>query len=150
MPAPKKDASVRARRNKTAGRATISAREGVEVPPLPAGREWHPQTEAWWADVWSSPMAAEWDESDRGNVTMAALIYNDMWDAETAKERKDAAAEFRLQRVDLGLSPYARRRLEWTIASAGEATERTKRRREQAPSAPVGGVDPRSALRAVK
>lgn len=118
---------------------------------MPAGPTWHPETERWWNDVWSSPMSPEWDESDEHNVILCALLYNDIWLAETAKERKDAAGEFRLQRKDLGLTPYDRRRLEWTIASADEAADRGRQRRErQTPKAPaVGAVDPRSVLRAV-
>lgn len=154
MPARKKDPSVRARRNKSATRATISAPSDVEIPELPEREQgWHKLTAEWWTDVWSSPMSAEWDDSDLHNVLIAAAVYDDMWRAETAKERKDAAAEYRLQRVDLGLSPYSRRRLEWTIESADEAKERGQQRRARrstpvAPTAPDD--DPRNVLRAVK
>lgn len=152
MPAHKKDPSVRARRNKTATRATLAADGAREVPDLPerpAG--WTEMTRDWWEDVWSSPMSQEWDRSDIHNVLMAAAVYDDMWTAETAKERKDAAAEYRLQRVDLGLSPYSRRRLEWTIESADEAKERGQQRRQRrtVTPPPVAGDDPRSVLRAV-
>lgn len=151
MPARKKDPSARARANKAATRATLIRQDDAEIPDLPerpAG--WHELTTAWWEDVWSSPMSSEWDESDVHNVLIAAAVYDDMWTAETAKERKDAAAEYRLQRVDLGLSPYSRRRLEWTIESAEESKDRGRQRRarQSASVAPVD--DPRNALRAVK
>ncbi len=153
MPAPKKDPSVRARRNKAAGAATISRNMNIEVPDLPdRGTGWHQLTRDWWTDVWSSPMAAEWDSSDVHNVLIAAAVYDDMWRAETPKERKEAAAEYRLQRVDLGLSPYSRRRLEWTIESADEARDRGRQRRERRTDrSPVEAADyPRNVLRAVK
>lgn len=153
MPAHKKDASVRARRNKAATAAKISADPGRSIPSMPAHPEgWHSEVERWWDDVWSSPMAPEWDISDEHNVVLCALALNDMWTAETAKDRKDAMAEFRMQRQALGLSPYDRRRLEWSIESADEARDRGRQRRERRPSsvAPTSdGEDPRSVLRAV-
>lgn len=198
MPAKKKDPSVRARRNKTSGRATLTrvadsttnaaaysaltvAKLRAEIArrnddgrrtPLPAGgkkaalvkvlvdddrgiREmpehpagwWHAQTVAWWADVWTSPMSKQWDDSDVHNVFVVALLYNDIWIAGSATERKNALAEYRLQRADLGLSPYSRRRLEWTIETAEEAQDRgARRRRRQDPetgtgAAPATGTD---------
>lgn len=219
MPARKKDPSVRARRNKSATRATLSriagdtttaeayagmtvvqlraaidlrnqsrpadqqmSKRGTKatlvaalvaadstVPPLPAHPprwtsegeqvpvEWHTQTEAWWNDVWTSPMAAEWDLSDVHNVLVVALLYNDIWSAPDAKSRKEALSEYRLQRADLGLSPYSRRRLEWTIETADEAKDRGKQRRErgrqpdaQPAAAPAAADDPRNILRSVK
>ena len=151
MPARKKDSSVRARTNKAATRATISRPEDATAPDLPERSQgWHTLTRDWWNDIWASPMSPEWDASDVHNVYIAAAIYDDMWTAETAKERKDAAAEYRLQRVDLGLSPYSRRRLEWTIESAEESKDRGQQRRARsAPKPPQGGDDPRNALRAV-
>lgn len=154
MPAPKKDASVRARRNKAATAAKIVRPTDAKVPCLPERDSgWHDLTREWWADVWSSPMSSEWDESDVHNVLIAAAVYDDMWRAETPKERKDAAAEYRLQRVDLGLSPYSRRRLEWTIESADEAKERGQQRRQRrvaSKSDDPAVEDPRNVLRAVK
>lgn len=103
----------------------------------------------WWDDVWSSPMSPEWDDSDLHNVILCAMLYNDIWMAETPKDRKDAAAEYRLQRKDLGLTPYDRRRLEWTIETASEAREKGEKRRSaskpRVDAAPTN--DPRNGLR---
>jgi hypothetical protein len=216
MPQRKKDASVRARRNKAASRATLRRVDDVEtnvdayqsmtiaqlreaidvvnatrpadvqlskrgskaelvealiaaerqIPDMPAHPprydgegyavevDWHPQTEAWWNDVWTSPMAGEWDHSDLHNVFVVALLYDDIWTATTPKERKEALSEYRLQRADLGLSPYSRRRLEWTIETAEDAKDRGKKRRgngRQTPP-PASGKDkpdPRAHLAAV-
>lgn len=116
--------------------------------------EWHEQTRSWWVDVWTSPMAAEWDPSDVHNVVVVALLYDDIWSASTAKARKDALAEYRLQRADLGLSPYSRRRLEWTIETADEAKSRGERRRSGQPpeksKSSKPAVDPRAILSAVE
>ena len=147
MPAQKKDPSVRARRNKAATASTL-APSSAPVPAMPDGPAWHSETRKWWADVWSSPMRSEWAESDLHNVVLCALIYNDIWTAETAAERSKAAAEFRLQRKDLGLTPYDRRRLEWTIETAEYAKDRGQRRRGQVapPVAPSAADDPRLKL----
>lgn len=126
------------------------------TPRLPEreGVGWHSETRRWWADVWASPMSTEWHESDVHNVLICAMVHHDMWSAPTAKERKEAAAEFRQQRMSLGLSPYDRRRLEWTIEAAGEATARGEQRRaagQQQPPAPAGTArpDPRAGLHSV-
>lgn len=163
------DAQLPATGGKAALVAALAAADSPDVPALPKHPtryyetadgervaedvEWHDQTRAWWADVWASPMADEWDRSDVHNVMVVALLYNDIWDAETPKERKDAMAEYRLQRADLGLSPYARRRLEWTIETAEEAKDRgTKRRAASTPKAPADKgkrPDPRAGLASV-
>lgn len=123
--------------------------DGVELAV-----EWHTQTVAWWNDVWTSPMVSAWDESDVHNVTVVALLYNDIWLATTARERKDALAEYRQQRADLGLSPLARSRLQWSIEVADDAVAKgTKRRQTAGQSGSSGprpaGVDPRHTLTSV-
>lgn len=200
MPAKKKDPSVRARRNKTATRATLSRvpagttnaiayaaltvaqlreeiqrrnDDGRQVALATAGKKadlvarlvkddrgvpdmpehplgwWHKQAVAWWDAVWTSPMAEQWDDSDVFNVFAVALLYNDIWTAQTAKQRKDALGEFRLQRADLGLSPYSRRRLEWTIETAAEAQDKgARRRRRQDPETGTGAAPAPGAAQA--
>lgn len=118
--------------------------------------QWHEQTVAWWNDVWTSPMVSAWDESDCHNVYAIALLYDDIWTATTARERKDALAEFRQQRAGLGLDPVARARLQWTIEGADEAKAKGDRRRQASgqAGAPAGprstGTDPRHGLTSVK
>lgn len=114
--------------------------------------DWHAQTVAWWNDAWTSPMAAEWDDSDFHNMTILALLYNDIWVADSPRSRKEALGEFRLQRADLGLSPYSRRRLEWAFETADEAKERGQQRRNKSRGgpgptpAPTPKNDPRLTL----
>jgi len=129
-----------------------------EAPALPGRAEgWHDLTRTWWEDVWASPMSDEWDDSDIHNVYFMAGLVDDYWCAETAKQRKDAATEIRLQRADLGLAPYSRRRLEWAFEAADEARDRgTKRRsksqesKPKSPAQPSKTEDPRAGLYAVK
>lgn len=148
-PAPK-DPSTRARRNKNATAAKLKADPKVKAPVLPASVDWNPLTLEWWADIWVSPMAPEYDESDRHGLFMLAMVVNDFWLAESATSRKEAAAEIRLQAQRFGLSPMDRRRLQWEIERTEEAQDAGKRRRAKVPSSSADpSVDPRSILRAV-
>lgn len=126
-----------------------------KLPERPSG--WTEMTREWWADVWASPMSSEWHESDLHNVYVCAMLYDDMWTGDTAAARQKAAAEFRQQRAALGLTPYDRRRLEWSIESAEDAKDRGARRRRAAQPEPAdqkkpaaSRPDPRAALHAVK
>jgi hypothetical protein len=148
---PPKHPSTRARANKTSTSATLRRDPKVKAPALPE-RDWHPMTAAWWADVWRSPMAPEFDGSDVHGLFALAMLVDDFWTATTSTARKDAAAEIRLQSQRFGLSPMDRRRLQWEIERSEEAQEKGARRRAQAAPAATtgkGGADPRSVLRAV-
>lgn len=150
MPAPLKDPSVRQRRNQDSTRATLKADPDLEVPALPKRGGWHEQTVAWWTDVWASPMAPEFDDSDKHGLFQLALLVDDFWTANTSRERKELAAEIRQQSQRFGLSPIDRRRLQWTIEQVNEAQDKGDRRRAKAPPAKAdGGSDPRATLRAV-
>lgn len=146
-PAPK-DPSTRARRNKTSSRATLRADAAIVAPELP-DIEWHPMVLQWWRDLWASPMAPEYDDSDRHGLFELALLRNDFWNADTARERKDAAAEIRLQDQRFGLSPIDRRRLQWEIERTDEAQAKGERRRTAQTKSPQSKGDPRAVLRAV-
>lgn len=148
---PPKDPSTRARRNKTTTRATLQPHT-QRVPAMPKRKTaWHAMTKQWWRDIWRSPMSPEWDHSDIHNVYILAAVYNDIWTAETQRERQQAAAEYRQQRKDLGLTPFDRRRLEWTIEQADEAKDHGDRRRAKASTAKKKepAQDPRDVLRVV-
>lgn len=145
-PAPK-DESVRARRNKASTRATLRADAAIVAPELPP-IDWHPMVLEWWRDLWASPMAPEYDDSDRHGLFELAILRNDFWQAETARERKEAAAEIRLQDQRFGLSPIDRRRLQWEIERTEDAQAKGARRRTaRQANTPKG--DPRAVLRAV-
>lgn len=141
-----------ARRNKSTTRATLVPQSGaVTVPDLPELGEdhaWHRMTLAWWRDVWSSPMAPEYDESDIHGLFLLAALVNEFWTSPT----QALAAEIRLQRQCFGLSPIDRRRLQWEIERTDEAQEKGQRRRAAAKPRPVSQdqqADPRSGLKVV-
>jgi hypothetical protein len=158
---PPKAAGARARRNKSSTAAVIKRDPKVRAPKLPPhpaaedGRDWHVQTLAWWKDVWKSPMAPEFDESDRHGLFALAMLVDDFWSTGSARLRSQIGAEIRLQGVRFGLSPIDRRRLQWEIERTEEAVTRGSRRRGQgAPPAPAPAgppvQDPREVLRLVQ
>jgi hypothetical protein len=124
---PPKPAATRQRRNHAAGGATLTeqgpgpaaAPDGPPALPKRGRRKWHALTEAWWADVWASPMAAEYLQSDVHGLYVLAELVNQFWrDPSVA-----LSVELRLRGQGYGLSPLDRRRLEWEVSRA-EATRR--------------------------
>lgn len=144
MPRAPKHPSVRARANKVAGARTLSVLHDVVVPDLPGDREWLAATAEWWADLWASPMAPEFDASDAHGLFMLAVLVDEFW----RKPSANLAGEIRLQRQCFGLSPIDRRRLQWEIDRGEEADESTRRRREAQAVRPVAVEedDPRRLL----
>jgi hypothetical protein len=135
-----------ARRNVSATKSTLTRDHTVTAPDLP-DREtgWHHLTAEWWADIWASPMAPEFDSSDIHGLFVLADLVNSYWCEPSAKARSGLAAEIRLQRQCFGLTPIDRRRLQWEISRGDEAEERTAKRRSAAKKEPV--ADPRAVLR---
>jgi hypothetical protein len=86
-------------------------------------------------------MAPEYDQSDLAGLFLIADLWHTYWTLppEAAIKKKEIASEIRLQRAEYGLTPIARRRLQWTIEKADEATDAGARRRGQ--SARSGGRD---------
>lgn len=144
MPGPlPKDPTLRRRRNTTATRATLPASGGKRrrMPPLPADREWQPQTRDWWRDVWRSPMAVEFLQADVHGLFVLAALVDRFWTEPTAA----LAAEIRLQRQCFGLTPIDRRRLQWEV----ERVEAVTRKKPAAQPAPAPADDPRKLLSVV-
>ena len=137
-PAPK-DSSVRARRNKSSTRATLSTEHDVVAPALPDEFVWHSLTRRWWDDLWASPMATEYVGMDINGLFRVAMLYNDFWLAESHKERAEIQVRLEKADADYGTNPLARRRLEWQIETTEDSKARGKRRR--------GGADDSVAVR---
>lgn len=145
MPQPKKHPSARARVNRASTAATLSEDVSVVRPELPGTKDWHPQTVEWWNDLWTAPMAAEYHSSDRHALFVLAALVDDFW----LEPSSSKAGEIRLQRQAFGLTPYDRRRLEWTIESAEESKARGRQRSQREQRPPDKSDDPRAALYAV-
>lgn len=145
-PAPKPEA-LRRRRNKASTRAELdlSPKRGRKVKPLPPLREllpnakhadWHPMTRAWWADVWKSPMASQFTEADAQGLYRLAVLVDKFW----RSPKKDLAGEIRLQQAEYGLTPLARRRLQWVTKQVDDKKPTAPRKRRPR-------VDPRESMR---
>lgn len=142
-PAPK-PADIRQRANRKAGATTLDADVSVKVPALPkiTGVVWHRLTIAWWKDVWASPMAGEFLDTDTHGLTRLARVINEFNETGDVK----LMPEIRLQEARFGLSPVDRARLQWEVAKGDEAER--KRKPAAAPRKQPSG-DPRDVLRVV-
>jgi hypothetical protein len=135
---PPKSPATRRRRNRSSTARTLTATPSAEAFALPVkDGGWHDLTLAWWADTWASPMAEEYVAADAHGLIILAELVDRFWRSPS----KDLAAEIRLQRAEFGLSPIARRRLQWEVARVEDVTaKRAPARRRK---------DPRRALEVV-
>lgn len=151
---PPKDPRLRQRRNRVSTAATLPAVGDPDAvvgrlsPALPERkpdeRPWHPETLAFWKEVWASPMAVEYIACDvPGLVNVArlqdAVNYGDL----------SGLAELRLQRQCFGLTPLDRRRLQWETERGETAERRRSQQKPQPVSQPTAKNDPRNVLRMV-
>lgn len=153
MPGPTpKDPGVRARRNRSSTRRTLTADHDVKAPPLPKlpDVEWLPITRKWWRELWASGMAPEYLEVHRYGLYRVAMLFNRFFDPDTElKQQLEIQVRLEKAEADYGINPMALRRLEWQIEETEDKQARgTQRRATQAPapktSAPV--ADPRLKL----
>lgn len=87
------------------------------APALPRKRPaWLKLTRSWWESIWASPMATAWLPSDVPTLVRLARIV----EADNRGEASTAALSEARQLEDrFGLSPMARRRLQWEVARGG-------------------------------
>lgn len=147
-PAPK-PASTRARRNKSSTAATLRPDAAIVAPDLPDEYIWHPLTREWWLDLWASPMAGEYDHSDRHGLFTYAMMVNDFWTADTAKDRRETLVRLEAMWKAFGTAPMPRRSLQWEIERAEDAVAKGSRRRESGSGSSRPKGDTRATLRAV-
>jgi hypothetical protein len=124
MPRDPKPRALRRRRNHVVGAVKLVAVDG-SVPPLPRRRRgegaWDDRTRAWWEKVWKSPMASVYLDADvPGLARLAGMIDR--------VHRGEAVPTFLHQEIRqledrYGLSPLARRRLQWEIDKGSEMPE---------------------------
>lgn len=99
-----------------------AAGSGLEAPGLPErDGGWMRSTVEWWLRAWSSPMAVAWLESDLDSLLRLA----EMRDA-VARDPKLTALQGQVTALEdrLGLSPKARRQLQWEIVQAESGGQR--------------------------
>ena len=139
--------NVRWRTERKSGRSTTAAQHTasatvlyeltrhIEVPVLPTifnedgtERLWHTQTQEWWEDMWSSPMAPEYHAVDIHGLYRLAMITDKFWTAPGFSVALEAAKEIRLAQKDYGMTPMDRRRLQWQIQATEKAQDEGARR----------------------
>jgi hypothetical protein len=152
-----KPSALRQRKNKVVTAAvlpSLEASKGNAVPPLPQRESpaeiWHPKVVEWWRSFWTSPMAAEVQESDKlGGLTLAAESLHRAWTAREDSLFLRYLEAFHKLLTEFGGSPIARRRLQWEIEKAESAEERTTARRQKRKLVEVSKQDPRDILKKV-
>ncbi len=143
-----KDPKLRQRRNRVSTAATlreVPASERRRAPSLPKRSDsiaWHPVTRVWWRSVWASPMASEYLDADvKGRLYRLAILVDRFW----WKPSVNLDAQICRNEADLGLSPIARRRLQWEVERVEEVT-----RNKRQSVAPQSSDDSRAILQVLK
>jgi hypothetical protein len=87
---------------------------GKAAPRLPSPGVL-PETVEWWETVWASPMAAVWLEADVPALARLAGLVDRLHRGDSSSR---LLSEIRALEDRFGLSPLARRRLQWEIEQA--------------------------------
>ena len=140
---PPKPAHLRRRRNQPVYEwVKLTEAHSGPIPELPTGIRWTKMTRAWWATVWSSPMATQWDEGDVPALVELALLRQKMMAGEfnlsTAVEKRSAA---------FGLTPKGRRDLRWIITDKDAERAGVAGVPDESPVRRLRAVDPELARR---
>lgn len=113
------------RRRRNAGQAQWKQlpAEGPKgkAPSLPRKKPaWLKSTREWWATIWASPMATVWQPADVEPLVRLARLRDD-----DARGEGSVAALAQMTALEdrFGLSPKARRSLQWEIVAADNVTE---------------------------
>jgi hypothetical protein len=114
---PPKPAGERRRRNAVAPVVTLPPKSHRRAPALPSGgkRKFLKATRDWWATIWASPMAAVWLPADVPALIRLAHLIDQ---ANRGEASTMVLAEIRQLEDRFGLSPMARRRLQWEVSRA--------------------------------
>ncbi len=118
---PPKPPGQRRRRNKGPKSQTLrvnaanAANVSTKVPVLPDSELLLEETRAWWVTVWSSPMAAVYLEADVPVLARLAGLVDRVHRGESGAR---LLTEIRSLEDRFGLSPLARRRLQWEVERA--------------------------------
>ena len=134
-PAPK-PAAQRRRQNKVSEVELPAEGHTGPYPPLPAWRDWRPDTRAWYAEWCTSPMATEWLSVHFTRLHHIAVLYDDWLSTGSI----DLVKEIRLQMAGFGGTPLDLRRMgrKVTPRAAGEVVKLPGRR----PPRRLRAVDP--------
>lgn len=165
MPPLPKHPAARQRRNKSSSKATLSLVVDHKVPMMPNPDHWlhrpddvpgpdpvwSPAVEAWWEDIWSSPMSNEFTDADIHGLYLACFYLQQTLNPYLKiADRLNASKAYEAAVKNFGLTPMSRRSLQWEVERAEEAQAKGAKRKaryqdDDADSPPVEQADPRGA-----
>lgn len=96
-----------------------------DVPVLP-GENWLESTLEWWETIWRSPMATVWQDADIDALVRLARLRDEFRRGDLPVSALGAVQQLEDR---FGLSPKARRQLQWEVGHA----EGSEPAREQPP-----------------
>lgn len=92
--------------------------------------DWAQPVKDWWVDIWSSPMANEFVDSDIHGLYLACYYFNESLNAfYKPGDRIAWAKQFENSIKNYGLTPSARESLRWQVAQGTAAQSRTNQLR---------------------
>ncbi len=114
-PAPK-PAHLRRRRNAPVYEwVKLTETYAGPIPELPSGTRWTKGTRSWWATIWRTSMATQWDEGDVPALVELAALRQAMMRGDW---RLSGYVEKRSDKF--GLTPKGRRDLRWIVTEEDE------------------------------
>jgi hypothetical protein len=120
----------RVRRNKEQGSWKELPEQGSSspAPPLPTKKPaWRKSTRDKWEKLWASPMATAYVEADQVALERMAMLWDEIDRGEVGNGRLSAVQKLEDQ---FGISPKARRALQWEITKA-EVVDLPQKRSER-------------------
>lgn len=101
-------------------------------PALPTRKPtWHAGTRKWWADLWATPQATQWDETDAELYRLAMLHELTMYGS-AGGALPALLAEMRQIEDRHGLNPKALLQLRWIIVDDGASVAPAPKKRSSA------------------
>lgn len=89
--------------------------------------QWAGPVVDWWQDIWSSPMAGEFVDSDVHGLYLACYYFHESLNPfYKASDRIAFAKQFENSIKNYGLTPSARESLRWQVAQGAAAQNRTQ------------------------
>ena len=122
MPATPKPPGQRVRRNKNQNEwRTLPAESGLKAPKLPYRKPaWRKATRDKWERLWASPMASTFEEADRAGLERLAVLWEEIERGQVGNGRLSAV---QVLEDRFGLSPKARRALQWEVSKGADVEE---------------------------
>lgn len=90
----------------------------IKPPPLPKTYRWTAKGRRYWDKVWRSPMAITFIDADLLGLERMVWLVEQIELAENTFSLNSVLSELRQLEDRFGMSPLARRRLQWDIDRA--------------------------------